>query len=99
MSSSTFTAPHMRASAVPEWLRLVAAVAQAHDDGRRTPCLRDPAPYLSDDYRERREAANACVGCSVLDECAAYADVAGERHHVWGGRDRGPRSKGPRGAA
>lgn len=58
------------------------------DRDRRTPCGVDPEPFVSDDPQIRLEAEIACRSCPVLDLCAAYADAADERWHVWGGRDR-----------
>ena len=69
-------------------------LALALDDlatrGRSTPCQIDPAPFTSDRPAERREAAEACAPCPILDACRDSADTLRESWHVWGGRDRTP---------
>ena len=61
--------------------------------GRSTPCQIDPAPFTSDELEERREAAQACTGCPILDPCRTTADAIGETFHVWGGADRSPTTR------
>ncbi len=59
-------------------------------EGRRPRCG-EPGSHdlwLSDDADDRAQAVRWCVGCPVLVECGAAADEQGEKHHVWGGRDR-----------
>lgn len=91
------TTPHpVKPGALDAWLALLACLFNLTDRGQSTPCLRDPAPFTSGDYRERAEAAAACSYCPVLSECRAYADAQAEGWHVWGAVDRTPttRAKG-----
>lgn len=70
---------------------LTRALLDLADDGRRTPCQLDPAPFTSDDWHERTEAAEQCHPCPVLTACDAAG--ATERWHLWGGRDRTPTTR------
>jgi hypothetical protein len=45
------------------------------------------AVWLSEDTAERAEAAQLCVGCPALAECAAAATARRETFGTWGGRD------------
>lgn len=72
------------------WLVLANALDALAEQGRDTPCQRDPLPYFDEDPRVRAEAAQACRACAVTDLCAAYSDAAQEPAWVWGGRDRAP---------
>lgn len=80
----------------------------AHDDldrllldlatrGQRPPCGEPWADGLwtSEHLEDRQRAATLCRPCPLLDPCAAAADEADERHHVWGGQDR-TRHHGPK---
>lgn len=52
------------------------------------------------DAKDGVEAARAiCERCPVTDECLAYALGNGERHGVWGGKDRRERAALRRDAA
>jgi Transcription factor WhiB len=51
-------------------------------------CAIDSHLWLSDFEAERAEAVKRCRGCVVLTECAAMADEVGEKHYVFGGKDR-----------
>lgn len=84
-------------NAVPAWLALEAA----HDRLLRTPvCTQAPDDWSSDAKPAvRRDAAVACTFCPLLEPCRAYADLAGERHGVWGGIDRTTRPLGRQEAA
>ena len=61
--------------------------------GRTTPCQIDPDPFTSDDPTERREAAQACAGCPILDACRTTAEAMREPFHVWAGADRTPTTR------
>lgn len=75
---------------------LSAALADLTDRGQRTPCQGpDRHLWTSDAAEEREAAAHRCGPCPVLAECAAYADDADERWHVWASVDRTRRT--PRG--
>lgn len=84
----------MRPAAVNTYRLLLVATAEA-----RTPCQADPGRFISEEVEDRREAAQACVGCPVLTLCAQFADLNRETSNVWGGRDRTPRPKRPNGGA
>jgi hypothetical protein len=58
--------------------------------GQRAPCEGpDRYQWTSEDPRERAQAARTCRdACPLLDLCAAAAREVGERHGVWGGKDR-----------
>ena len=71
------------------WRALVLAAEGA-------PCSGPHADrWTSDDPEDRAAAAFECEGCPVIGLCRTYADLAGERFHVWAGvdRTRGPGSK------
>lgn len=70
--------------AVPAWQALTSAVARLE---RRVPCVAMPTAYVSDDHRERAEAAQACAHCPALQACQTFARANRERWHVWGGTD------------
>lgn len=70
------------------WLVLAEALDRLDEAGHVTPCQADPAPFVSDDLHDRREALKACHHCPVLDLCRTYAEVSDEPWHVWGGQDR-----------
>jgi len=80
----------------PAATTLSAALLDLDSRGERTPCQTEPGSgYWTSDVREEREQAAAwCIGCSVLDLCAAAADESRERWHVWAGIDRGPKPPG-----
>lgn len=80
-------------AATPAWHQLGGALTALADEGRSTPCQSDPAPFTSEDYRERAEAVTACRSCPVAMPCQRFAELNGERFGVWGGRDRGPGRK------
>lgn len=82
------TTIEMRPAAIDTYRLLLVATAEA-----RTPCQADPGPFISEEVEDRREAAQACVGCPVLSLCAQFADLNRETSNVWGGRDRTPRPK------
>jgi hypothetical protein len=44
--------------------------------------------WTSEDATDRATAAIACIGCTALDICGRYADLAGITWHVYGGTDR-----------
>lgn len=70
------------------WLSLAQALDLLEEMGRKTPCQANPAPFVSDELTDRREALKACGHCPVLDLCRTYAEVSDEPWHVWGGQDR-----------
>lgn len=78
----------VRPRAVPAWHALGGALAGLEAEGRTPFCVTDPAPFTSDDYRERREAATACAACPVVAACQRFATDNAEPAHVWGGIDR-----------
>lgn len=81
-------------AAAPAWVALTVALDRMADQGRTPVCVRRPDDWASEaPTRARRAAAEACGHCPVMRACAAYADVAGERCHVWGGIDRTPPPK------
>ena len=69
---------------------LTSALVRLASDGRRPPCgdWGDGNPWVSDDSRERAQAALWCRGCPVLAECGEAAEEADERFGVWAGVDR-----------
>jgi hypothetical protein len=86
-----------RPEVVTAYLRLAQRLEDMTEQGKRTPCQVDPAPFVSDDHDDRHAASLSCLGCPVLAPCLVYAETAEEPHHVWGGRDRAPdRRKTPR---
>ena len=67
--------------------RLAEALLNAINE--RIPCQGPHSDWwTSDDAEEREAAARQCQGCPVIEACAAAADEADERWHVWGGVDR-----------
>lgn len=75
---------------VTAYLRLAQHLEHLAEQGKRTPCQVDPAPFTSEDHDTRHEATLSCLGCPALAPCLTYAETAEEPHHVWGGRDRAP---------
>lgn len=65
---------------------LTHALARLELAGRTWPCRNRPE-WLSDSAEDRAEAAEACQPCPALTECAAAAQEAREKWHVWGGVD------------
>lgn len=81
-------------AAAPAWVALTVALDRMADQGRTPVCAGRPDDWASDaPARVRRAAVEACGHCPVRSLCAEYADAAGERCHVWGGRDRTPPPK------
>lgn len=79
---STGSALEMTEVVETAWRALVLAA-----DG--APCHGPHADrWTSDDLEDRTAAAYQCAGCPAMDLCAAYAELAGERFHVWAGVDR-----------
>lgn len=75
--------------ALPAWLALSAALDRLADEGRVPVCAQRPSQWDQDAKpAARRDAAEACGYCPALHPCAAYADMAKEKHGVWGGIDR-----------
>jgi len=70
------------------FLSLLHAFAAMGDTGRAVPCSTDPDGFYHDLRVVRALAVPLCRDCPVLTACGAYADAAGERFGVWGGRDR-----------
>ena len=79
------------------WMR--RAACRGHD----RPDIFSPPPARADTKikrskaeRRRRiviaEAKTVCRRCPVTDECEAYANAAGERYGIWGGKT--PRERG-----
>ncbi len=70
--------------------QLDAALVHLAAQGQRPPCGQPWAGGLwtSDNLEDRQRAATLCRPCPLLEPCAAAADEADERHHVWGGADR-----------
>lgn len=77
---------------------LSAALTDLADAGQSVPC-HGPGPgpgpgpsrhlWTSEVTDDLVEAAARCrESCPVLALCGAYADAAGEKHHVWGGSVR-----------
>lgn len=71
---------------------LHAAIAAALDAGQTVPCIGRPE-WTSPRPEDRATAVAECrrEPCPVLDQCAATATAAKERHAVWGGTIRGER--------
>ncbi|MGZ4531934.1 MAG: hypothetical protein ACXVXP_06245 [Mycobacteriaceae bacterium] len=82
--------------------RLTAALLDLAERDQHTPCMgRRSARWTSDKSDDLTWAAFHCIamGCPLLQACGAAADERDERHHVWGGVDRGAaraRDRGPR---
>ena len=82
-------------SAQPAYVALCAALDRMAEHGRQPVCTTHPDDWSADArLRARRDAAEACGHCPVLQLCAAYADAAEERHGVWAGIDRGLLTRG-----
>lgn len=76
--------------AQPHWQELQAQLGALTDP---VPCADDPDAWQPESRADEEfadVAVQLCVRCPVLAACSAFADVAGERHGVWGGRDRRP---------
>jgi hypothetical protein len=86
------TALIVKPEALAAWHALCGTLADLNDQGRATYCATDPAPFTSEDYHERREAAEACAACPAIAACRRFADENAEPAHVWGGVDRTPRT-------
>lgn len=82
--------PLHRSGVLPVWRRLHRELARLAEADRQTPCQADPDLFTSDASTDRAAAARRCASCPVLTECHEYAEVAGERWHVWAGVDRTP---------
>lgn len=82
------TAFVVQPDALPAWHQLGALLTDLADQGRATPCMTDPWPFVSDKHTERRLAAYSCTACPVVSACAAFAEANAEPAHVWGGLDR-----------
>lgn len=69
-------------------LALDAALRDAVEAGQPIPCrtVDGPSRWISDRHEDRREAAEQCAGCPVLDACAEVGQH--EPFGTWGGRDR-----------
>lgn len=67
---------------------LGALLVDLEERGETWPCRGDEA-WVSEDHRERDEAARRCAPCVVLEACDLAA--VGEKWGVWAGRDRAPR--------
>lgn len=83
----------IRPEALPAWHSLSALLIDLADEGRGTPCQRDPEPFTSEQHRDRREASNVCETCPAREPCATFAALNLEPFGVWGGRDHGPRTR------
>lgn len=77
----------IRKAALPVWLSLRDAL---DDVDHVVPCRSAPELWSSDSLdREVIEYAETrCQRCPIIRECSGYADAAGERGAVWGGRYR-----------
>lgn len=53
----------------------------------------DPESWFPEKGGSNREAKRICMGCSVLDECLAYALETNQQHGVWGGLSERERRK------
>jgi len=81
--------PGVPAAAIDQWQRLDQALT---DIDYALPCVGpNHAWWTSDDPEEREAATNRCAPCPVIGLCAAYADAAREKFHVWASVDRGQR--------
>ena len=84
--------PVLLKRAAPARETLNRALLRVLSAGLRTPCMIDPALWTDEPDRRhrtaRQEAAEACGHCPIITECHAYAEVAEERWHVWGGVNR-----------
>jgi Transcription factor WhiB len=68
---------------------LSRALSDAERSGLPIPC-QSGVGYLwvSELAVDRQQAVERCRGCPVIIVCGEVAEARGERHHVWGGRDR-----------
>ncbi len=82
----------IKASALPFWRRLHAALADAD---RPAPCSSLPDAWWSDDDEMAEAAVNLCGRCPVLAECGQFASVNKETAGIWAGRDRTPQRGRP----
>lgn len=57
------------------------------------PCLKDANVWLSEDLDDQEQAAEACGGCSALDECRNYVTNHAEPSGVWAGMTPTQRSR------
>lgn len=71
---------------------LSATLVALAEDGTAVPCVAVPDLFTSASADDRASATELCGTCPALAACRTYAEAADERHHVWGGRDRWPRS-------
>ena len=85
----------------PQTTALTMALIALADEGQRPRCgdASDRDMWISDDAKDREQAAAWCVGCPVLAQCGAAAEAENERHGVWAGVDRTPKPKRSVGAA
>jgi WhiB family redox-sensing transcriptional regulator len=80
-----------------DWMRRAACRGHPRPDIFSPPPARaDTTIKRSKAERRRRiiiaEAKTVCRRCEVADRCLAYADAAGERYGIWGGKT--PRERG-----
>ena len=86
--------PKIPKRALPAWAALTIALTAETAVVPCTSVLRDE--WTSDDPRALKRAATACSGCTVIQQCSRYADLAGVRDYVYGGRDRSaPKTPAP----
>ena len=82
--------PKIPRKALPAWQELTVALTAESAVVPCTSVVRDW--WTSDIQSELDAAAIACNGCTVLDQCGKYADLADIRFHVYGGRNREPQT-------
>lgn len=72
--------------------RLTTALVSLASRGGRPPCgdWRERHLWTSELAEDRAAAVKLCTGCPIIVPCGEAADAAGERWHVWAGRDRTP---------
>ncbi|MEP7021215.1 MAG: WhiB family transcriptional regulator [Pseudonocardiales bacterium] len=70
-------------AAMKAWRALTEALVDSPP-----PCAADPEAWFPTDDLGVDLAAYHCGRCRAAAECGAYADAAGERAGVWGGRSR-----------
>lgn len=75
---------------------LIRALVEVAATGQRPPCgdYAGDSPWLSDDHRQRVQAAALCATCPAITACDDAANETAEKFGVWGGTDRTPRPKG-----
>lgn len=88
IGASLPTAPKRITATAPARAGLMRAVAERERAGEPPPCRLVPEPFTSDQYAERRRAAELCARCPLAGLCRTYAAEAGEVWGVWGGKDR-----------